>query len=173
MQALIASYYGYAEWASERLLALAEGLSHADLTRRFSAGALPILDTFVHLASVDGRWHARWGGTPLPPRLTVADLPSLAAVRAAWAPIRAGQRAYVAALDAAALAEPIRWDRPSGDVMIPRWQVVFHCANHGMQHRSEVAMMLTDLGRSPGDLDYSYYALSHPPTDPRPNGVRP
>jgi uncharacterized damage-inducible protein DinB len=81
----------------------------------------------------------------------------MAAVRAAWAPIRATQRAYVAGLDHAALAEPIRWERPGGDVLIPRWQVVFHCANHAMQHRSEIAMMLTDLGRSPGDMDYTVF----------------
>lgn len=159
MKALLASYYDYAEWASTRLLDLCEGLPPEVLARRFSAGALPILDTFVHLASVDARWHGRWAGIPLPPALTVAELPTLAAVRAAWAPIRATQRAYVAGLGDRALAEEIRWERPSGDVMIPRWQVVFHCANHAMQHRSEIAMMLTDLGRSPGDMDYSLFLI--------------
>lgn len=157
MKALLVSYYDYAEWASTRLLDLCGGLAHADVTRRFSAGALPILDTFVHLASVDARWHARWAGVPLPPRRTPADLPTIAAVRAAWAPIRSAQRAYVAGLDPAALAEPMRWERPAGDVLIPRWQAVFHCANHAMQHRSEVAMMLTDVGRSPGDMDYTVF----------------
>jgi uncharacterized damage-inducible protein DinB len=157
VKALIVSYYDYTEWASVRLLDLCDGLTREEVTRRFSAGALPILDTFVHLASVDARWLARWAGAPLPPPRSAADLPTIAAVRAAWAAIRAAQRAYVAGLDDAALAEAIRWERPAGDVMIPRWQVVFHCANHAMQHRSEIAMMLSDLGRSPGDMDYTVF----------------
>ena len=32
-----------------------------------------------------------------------------------------------------------------------------HVIYHGMQHRSEVAMLLTDLGESPGWLDFLIY----------------
>jgi uncharacterized damage-inducible protein DinB len=53
----------------------------------------------------------------------------------------------------AALEEQIAFTRPAGTVWIARWQGIVHCANHATQHRSELAMMLTDLGRSPGDMD--------------------
>jgi uncharacterized damage-inducible protein DinB len=35
--------------------------------------------------------------------------------------------------------------------------MMLHVANHGTQHRAEVAAMLTAAGRSPGDLDLLAY----------------
>jgi uncharacterized damage-inducible protein DinB len=36
--------------------------------------------------------------------------------------------------------------------------MLLHLANHGTQHRSEAAILLTQAGRSPGDLDLIDYA---------------
>jgi uncharacterized damage-inducible protein DinB len=43
---------------------------------------------------------------------------------------------------------------------VPVWQMLLHLANHGTQHRSEAALLLTAVGRSPGDLDLIDYAES-------------
>ena len=34
-----------------------------------------------------------------------------------------------------------------------RWDILFHVINHGTQHRSEVATMLTKLGHSHVDME--------------------
>ena len=49
---------------------------------------------------------------------------------------------------------------------VPIWQMLVHVVNHGTQHRSEVAALLTAEGRSPGDLDLIDYAEEVAPTQP-------
>jgi len=154
---VIADLYAYGDWANERLLDSAERLAEPDLRRRFSEGALPILESFVHLTSADRRWFARFQGRPLPPGLTVTDLPSIAAVRKAWGDLAAERRAYMTGLDEAALGATIRWQDGQEMREMPRWQGLVQCANHGTQHRSEIAAMLTDCSQSPGDLDFGLW----------------
>jgi uncharacterized damage-inducible protein DinB len=49
---------------------------------------------------------------------------------------------------------------------VPIWQMLVHVVNHGTQHRSEVAALLTAEGRSPGDLDLIDYAEQVAPSQP-------
>ena len=37
------------------------------------------------------------------------------------------------------------------------WKMMAHVVNHGTQHRSEAAALLTDFGCSPGDVDMIYF----------------
>jgi uncharacterized damage-inducible protein DinB len=154
---ILAELYEYAAWANTRLLELAERLPDADLRRRFTQGALPVLDNFVHLMSADRRWLARWKQEPLPPGLTIADVPSIAAARRAYTELAAARRDYIAALDDASLGAPISWQDGAETRTLARWQGIMQCANHGTQHRSEIAAMLTDCGHSPGDLDFGIW----------------
>ncbi len=157
MNTTIAALYEYGVWANERLLDKARGLDHADLTRQCSRGAQPILPTLVHLYAADFRWLHRWRRQP-PPEVAPADFPTVEAVEERWRAMWAERRAYLAGLDQAALVEEIPFTRPAGTVLIVRWQAIVHCANHATQHRSELAMMLSDLGRSPGDMDMFLWA---------------
>jgi uncharacterized damage-inducible protein DinB len=160
---IIADLYEYGVWANARLLARASLLSDAQLRQKVSEGAQPILDSFVHLLSADRRWLARWQEVSLPAGLTPADLPTIAAVQRAAEDLAHTRRRYIARLDDAALAAPIRWQDGSETRALLRWQGLVQCANHGTQHRSEIAAMLTDFGQSPGDLDFGIWCRAAGP----------
>ena len=64
----------------------------------------------------------------------------------------------MAALDDARLAAVVEYTNVQGEPWAyPLWQQMIHQVNHATQHRSEAAMMLTKLSRSPGLLDLLYF----------------
>jgi uncharacterized damage-inducible protein DinB len=162
MKETVQTLYEYGQWANGRLLAKAGEVNEAELRQKLSKGAEPILATFAHVVGADLRWFARWRKETPPPMLTAADLPTLEAVRQKWEAHYPARGAYLSSIDDATLRETIRWERDGKAYELPRWQAMVHCANHGTQHRSEIAAMLSDLGRSPGDLDMLVWCLERP-----------
>ncbi len=37
------------------------------------------------------------------------------------------------------------------------WETMLHLVNHGTQHKTEAAAILTSMGHSPGDIDLIVY----------------
>ncbi len=155
---IIQSLYDYGAWANERLLTAAESLSDEQLRQPFSKGCRTLVDTFTHMVGVDWAWYSRSRGQ-MPPMSLMRELTSLAAVRQSWATLVPERRAWIASLDADQLHQAITPKRRSEDPDVFVWQGLVQCANHGTQHRAEIAAMLSDLEHSPGDLDFVYYAF--------------
>ncbi|MBI3913898.1 MAG: DinB family protein [Chloroflexi bacterium] len=153
----IAHSYEYGVWADRRLLDKAALLTDEQLRHKFTQGAQSILHSFVHLVSAEWRWFQAWQSIPLMNPLTAEDLPTLDAVRAKWEPLFGERRAYIESLTPEKLASVIKRKLGDQERIIPLWLALIHVANHGTQHRSEIASMLTDAGQSPGDLDMPLY----------------
>jgi uncharacterized damage-inducible protein DinB len=156
---MLASLYEYGAWANERLLTRAEMLTEAQFRQRWSQGYQSIHHSFVHALGADWRWLSRWQGTAPPPPFAPEDWPTVAAIRAKWAELIPLRAAYLAGLREDDLRATIQFATPERSYELTRWQGILHCANHGTQHRSEIAAMLTDAGHSPGDLDYLLFCL--------------
>ena len=66
--------------------------------------------------------------------------------------------AFVGDVSEEKLGQPIQYKTMSGKpYQNTLWHLMVHLVNHGTQHRSEAAAILTDFGHSPGDLDMIIY----------------
>ena len=75
-----------------------------------------------------------------------------------WETIERDTQGFVARLTDADLGRVVAYTNMQGERWAyPLWQQMIHQVNHATQHRSEAAMMLTKLGRSPGLLDLLYF----------------
>ncbi|MCO6450071.1 MAG: DinB family protein [Caldilineales bacterium] len=147
--------YEYNAWATDRILQAAAGLSQEQYVASSSSSWGSIAETLTHAFEAEHIWRVRCQEGRSPTSMgTAADYPDVASLRVAWQAEREIMNAYLAGLSDADLDSVIDFKTTKGvSHRIPLWQILLHVLNHDTQHRSEVAMALTALGHSPGDLD--------------------
>ncbi|MEO7706268.1 MAG: DinB family protein [Thermoflexales bacterium] len=145
----------YHYWRNARLLAKAAGLTSAELyaPNLYPSGSLG--GTFVHAMGADQLWTQRLLGDSPTTFATPTAYPDLDSIVAKWRDVEADFRSYVDGLTEAELMRHFTFRRINGDVVeAVVWETLVQVTNHGMQHGAEIAQMLTELGRSPGDIDF-------------------
>jgi uncharacterized damage-inducible protein DinB len=109
---------------------------------------------------MNGQWIylERWRGRSPRARPDLEEFPELASVRARWEEIERDTQVFVGELSDTQLARVVQYTNIEGQQWAyPLWQQMIHQVNHGTQHRSEAAVMLTQFGFSPGWLDFLYF----------------
>ncbi len=142
--------FAFDRWATAKVLDATVGIDDATWSTPNSIGERGLGGILVHHLGASQRWRhglTETGETPRPER---EPLPTIDELRAAWEAEWEAYRAWASAIDPAWL------DRT--DEGVPFWQMLAHVVNHGTQHRSEAAALLTAVGHSPGDLDMIEYA---------------
>lgn len=149
--------FDYSDWAWNKLLNKVEELDEAQLDAQPST--LPSLRRIlVHALGAEIVWPARMQGDSPTAMLSVEEVPTLADMRARWREVTAARRAFVAGLTQADLDRTIHYKTTTGKPQHETlWRLMAHLVNHGTQHRSEIAALLTEFGHSPGDLDMIVY----------------
>lgn len=158
--AAVRRLYEYDRWATGRVLDTAAGLTPTQFTSELVPGQKPVRDTLVHMLDAH-ICHLSWLDGSMTRDASFArkfppvDYPDIAAVRAFRWRVQAETAAFLATLrDDSDLGRVYTRTLKDGTSLHrPMWEVLLHLANHSTQHRSEVAMMLTAAGHSPGDLD--------------------
>ena len=161
----IRNSYRYDEWATMKIFDAAGSLTPEQLDAQGSIPHGTIRQTLLHLLIVHKRFLSWWDGS-LPAQeaysLTAnsVDYPDLASVHMLWEQIAEQTRAFVDGLHDVDAERHLSTTGPDGsDFGFPLWQMMQHIANHNTQHRSEIAVMLTKAGSSPGDIDLIFYQM--------------
>ncbi|HSH03862.1 MAG TPA: DinB family protein [Anaerolineae bacterium] len=154
-QAEMVGLYAYNYWANGLVLAAAARVSEAQLRQEARVSHGSLLGALVHVYAAEVIWRLRCEeGVSLSKLPVVDDFDSLAALKEAWTVEEIKMRAYVAQLTSADLEGVIHYRNTVGTMYENRlWHLLAHVVNHGTQFRAEAAVLLTEYGASPGDLD--------------------
>jgi uncharacterized damage-inducible protein DinB len=143
------SLVAYNRWANDRILAAAEPLLGEKPAFADQYGVRP--DTVLHILQAQEAWMARWRGEPV----RETENPSTAELLAAFARSHETLEAFGDGLGDLDFDRRITYRDLSGDEYVrPLGLLITHLVSHGTYHRGDAALLLTQQGRSPGDLDY-------------------
>jgi uncharacterized damage-inducible protein DinB len=149
----------YNYWANRRILARAATLTEAQVNEKAPYMWDSIMGTMVHVLGAEVLWRKRASEGVSPSAILKPDeFPTLDALIQRWAEEEQLMLAYLAGLGDADMERDVNYNNLAGKPLsLPLWQILSHFVNHGTQHRSEVALSLTNFDRSPGDMDIPVY----------------
>jgi uncharacterized damage-inducible protein DinB len=149
--------FDYMYWAHRKILASAARLTDPQFTLPSVIAGRDLRATLVHTLDVEMSWRRRLQRRPEDEwrkALPISDYRNVATLADHWTRDEAEMREWVASLDDETLA---RHADLAAEKTLPLWYFLLHMVTHSQQHRSESAQLLTQLGRSPGDVDFLDY----------------
>jgi uncharacterized damage-inducible protein DinB len=150
--------YEYNYWANKQILAAAARVSQAQWSAPSTHSLESLRRTLLHALDTEFGWRMLCQYNQSTPDLTETDFPTLELLQQRWQEEESAMRAYLAGMQDDDLNGLVRYTTGEGE---KRERVLWHCllhvVNHGTQHRSEAAALLTEYGSSPGDLDFTVF----------------
>lgn len=151
--------YEYNTWANHLLLAKSAQVTPEQFVAPTTHSFPSLHKTLVHLLDTEWAWRDTlqtgiWNMVDITPEA----VPTLEAIKTRWDEEEAAWGAYLDSLTDADMPALIRYSLPEGGFRERvLWHCLYHVVNHGMQHRSEAAHMLTQYGQSPGGIDFTVF----------------
>ena len=156
----ILTLYRYNQWSTARILNCAAKVTQEQFLAPASFPHGGLRSTLVHALFAEWIWRNRWEGTSPTIRLKPEDFPDFESLRARWMEEEGKLMAFVDGLTDEKLNSKISYKSTKGEPFERvLWQMMAHVVNHGTQHKTEAAAMLTEFGHSPGDIDMIYYLI--------------
>ncbi len=154
----ILTLYKYNQWANTKILNTAANVTEAQFLAEAAFPHGGLRGTLVHTLFAEWIWRNRWQGESPTFRLKPNEFPTFESLRERWRQEEKLLMEFVEGLSDERLNAMLHYKNTKG---IPfeqvLWKMMAHVVNHGTQHRSEAAALLTDFGCSPGDVDMIYF----------------
>jgi uncharacterized damage-inducible protein DinB len=150
--------YQYNQWANAKILNTAANITPEQFLAPASFPHGGLRGTLVHALFAEWIWRKRWEGISPTVRLAPEDFPTVESLQARWVEEEKQLMDFVNGVTDERLNGTFSYTNTSGKPFTRiLWQAMVHVVNHGTQHRSEAAAILTDLGHSPGDIDLIFF----------------
>jgi uncharacterized damage-inducible protein DinB len=157
----VKALYDYTHWATDKLLETATQLNEAQLNEEMRNGIGSIRITLVHMVGAHWIWRERWQGNSPGALLNPDDFSTLEAIQLRWQEEKQRMNDLFATLRDEDLERQITYTNTRRqNLQQSLWQAMQHVVNHDTQHRSEIAMRLTELGHSPGELGMNIFFMT-------------
>lgn len=157
---IIIKQFEYNTWANDKLFTCALDVSAEQLDQPSDYSCGSLRQTLYHIFAAQMMWRQICQFADQPPQVPpLADFSTIAALQQYQQAEDEKLHAFVRGLDEAQLMGTIARQHPrTGQTYeLVRWHVLSHMIHHSAQHRSEAAWLLTNYGRSPGDIDFIFF----------------
>jgi Uncharacterized protein conserved in bacteria len=145
--------FQYNAWSTAKILNAAYNVTQKQFLAPapFPHGSLR--GTLVHTLFGEWVWRMRWEGTPYAAQWKPENFPTFESLRTRWAEETPQLMDFVTNVTEERLYSKFKYVSTEG---FPHervlWETMLHLINHGTQHKTEAAAILTGMGYSPGDL---------------------
>jgi len=150
--------FQYNAWSTTKILDAASHVTHEEFLAPVPFPYGSLRGTLIHAAFAEWIWRKCWQGSPQNPLWIEDEFPNFDSLRSRWTEEESHLLDFVANLTEENLPGKFKYVSTEG---FPHeralWESMLHVVNHGTQHKTEAAAILTGLGYSPGDIDLIVY----------------
>ena len=150
--------FEYNYWANKRIFTAAKNITPEQLLApaEFPYGNLRA--TLVHLIDAEYGWRGLFENNKFNDELKPEEFADVRSISERAQIEEQAMRAYLNRLTDADMESHKKYIADNGE---PRdrilWHCLYHVVNHGTQHRSEAAAILTHFNASPGNIDFTVF----------------
>jgi uncharacterized damage-inducible protein DinB len=150
--------HAYNDWANQLIIKTAQGLTDEQLHANTTYSHGSFRDTLYHLYGAEWFWRQRIQGNPRSAFIDNEAFSDLNSIKAYYTQEAADMKLYIESLAEEDFSKEITYKNSKGEKYSQIISFILtHVVVHGMQHRSELAIMLTDYSHSPGNIDFVVY----------------